>query len=510
MPPTPDRAPTARLLGPETLTVGVEAIFDGSTSSDDRPSGIKSWVLRDSTGTEHASDKGHPPASIKATPTEPGITDFLLTVWDAKGNPDTCTLTYDVQPVPVPVDCVLGDPVIVSETPLEVCQPDGFQAVEVAWTKPVLVEPANGGEPCGVRSGTRIEKRACVYVPPDPGPDPGPTPEPVPTQTKWPLVLPADPDIVAISQHPKTIIFYPLRSQQELDSHKTRACGDPARFPVVYSPTHDGALLVVDPNGSTDLTPRSGAGNVPCQKHLSTRVPLDKSISIGWEFTFDGGWQYKPDRIKFIEPDGSAVLGVTDAPIVIEGEDRPRHYLDQCKTWRGDPPESQRWRLWLSVKTQWINAYQALYPKKPPVVINDPSAVAELLITDVGGYGPGEQDKTLPNALTRAFIYANRLTKLRLYFEAVGITQVANRDGVLFDATRYALSAWLWDAVQGRVQLYESLPYDACPGGLDLFRMEYDISFNQVPALNPRAESMNRHFFVQRDISRSEFERLLP
>lgn len=81
--------------------------------------------------------------------------------------------TREYVPEPVAIDCVLGDEFITGETPLEVCQPDGFQAVEVAWTKPVLVEPAHGGVPCGERSGTRIEKRACVYVPPPPPPPTG-------------------------------------------------------------------------------------------------------------------------------------------------------------------------------------------------------------------------------------------------------------------------------------------------------------------------------------------------
>jgi len=67
--------------------------------------------------------------------------------------------------IALPVDCVLGPEFITAETPLEACQPDGFQAVEVAWSKTILTPPANGGQACGATSGTRIEKRACVYVP---------------------------------------------------------------------------------------------------------------------------------------------------------------------------------------------------------------------------------------------------------------------------------------------------------------------------------------------------------
>lgn len=72
-----------------------------------------------------------------------------------------------------PVDCVLGEETIISETPLEECRPDGTQRVAVSWEREIETEPANGGAPCGPTSGIREEVRTCVYVPPSPPPPTG-------------------------------------------------------------------------------------------------------------------------------------------------------------------------------------------------------------------------------------------------------------------------------------------------------------------------------------------------
>lgn len=165
-----NKAPTARLSGPSEASVGQEVYFDGSASTDP-DTGIRKWSLLTAGGAELVSGRGHPPSVIPArfNESEIGEQQVLLRVWDIVGTPAVSepldVAVKAVSPTPEPVDCVLGDEFITSETPLEVCQPDGFQAVEVAWEKPVLVEPANGGEPCGQRSGTRIEKRACQYTP---------------------------------------------------------------------------------------------------------------------------------------------------------------------------------------------------------------------------------------------------------------------------------------------------------------------------------------------------------
>src|SRR5688572_18655992 len=50
---------------------------------------------------------------------------------------------------PAPVDCIPGTVLIVSETDLEACQPDGFKAVEVVWERVGDIPESHGGIPCG-------------------------------------------------------------------------------------------------------------------------------------------------------------------------------------------------------------------------------------------------------------------------------------------------------------------------------------------------------------------------
>lgn len=66
----------------------------------------------------------------QTTPTDREFLESLRKQIDAHLNP--------------PVNCVLGPEVIVSEKPLDACQPDNTQQVEVSWTKAILTQPSNG------------------------------------------------------------------------------------------------------------------------------------------------------------------------------------------------------------------------------------------------------------------------------------------------------------------------------------------------------------------------------
>jgi hypothetical protein len=169
-----------------------------------------------------------------------------------------------------PVDCVLGPEFITSETPLEACQPDGFQAVEVAWTKAIVTPPANGGLECGPMSGTRVEKRACEYVPPDPG-ESGPH-----TFFEKLSVLPA------------CIGSWSLRDQAQIDSLDRITESNPY---FTYDPASD---TYPDKQDAAKFTKPK---NISGSESIATNAQLDHPADVGsgdvltsWDMYYTPTW----------------------------------------------------------------------------------------------------------------------------------------------------------------------------------------------------------------------------
>ena len=173
-----------------------------------------------------------------------------------------------------PVDCELGPEVITAVTHLEACQPDGFQAVEVAWTKEVLTPPANGGIECGPTSGTRIEQRACEYVPPVEPPIPGKHAY----FDKW-------------AADPRTVCARGMRTQADLD----------AMTPV--RPTAPGWTidLAVDAARATVVTNYPTNGNIaPILAMKHAPVAPGQQMSYVWDMLIPNSWS--DDPVPYIAP----------------------------------------------------------------------------------------------------------------------------------------------------------------------------------------------------------------
>lgn len=192
------------ITGPSTGRVGDVFEVDISQSTDPENK-LRSWKLQWPDETEESGL--WPPDDPKrrhtfSDPIPSG--DIVLTVSDHKrvratGSLRGIVIEPSVEPPPTPIDCVLGEEQIVSETPLEACQPDGTQRVDVSWSRPILVEPAHGGAPCEPTTGIRTEARSCVYVPP---------PDPTDPHAYF-RMLAAD---------PACLFAHSLRDQAQLDS----------------------------------------------------------------------------------------------------------------------------------------------------------------------------------------------------------------------------------------------------------------------------------------------------
>lgn len=227
---------------------------------------------------------------------------------------------------------------------------------------------------------------------------------------------------------------FPLRSQSELDTYRTSACNN-GEYPQVYDPIVDATLGKIDPA----VTGR----NTICQKHLPMVLVPDQNFLQTWDHIIDSGFQY---------------LGAG--------------YMDTYKTYRwlagvnGFPP----WGImkhWFKFGTE-----------------QQPGSLARYGFTcDNSTYvGPGgTYVSEQPGPITNLFyMYANRWTRTWFFYEA---------------ATQ-RLSVWVADAVQGVVQLLNQIPYALPSVGLQVWRIQYDSSFNQFPALNPLAKAWNRNVVV--------------
>lgn len=219
----------------------------------------------------------------------------------------------ETRPITVPdANCVLSETeTIVSEIDLELCRPDGSKAVEVAWTRDVLV-PATGHGTC-VSSGTRIEKRACVYIPPVPPSGDGNT------------------YFEALRADPACIVAFGPRSQAELDLVRPFAANPTLnKQPILYDPALDAARLSIYAPASTDSQ----------QKHFPLGPITSGSVLVTFDFRLDEHFRWNPK--EEVEAVTGRILG----------------YLKLHKSWRFDPP-------WLALKTDYQRAANRKIDKVP-------------------------------------------------------------------------------------------------------------------------------------------------
>jgi hypothetical protein len=255
MPPKP---PTAKLIAPPVVGLGQTFTVDASGSVDGTGGGgITKYHYNFGDGTTETSPNAtatHAYIDLEGQPFA-----CRVTVTNKKGRSDiSVPVTVEVvaeQP-PLPVDCVLGPEVITAETPLEDCQPNGFQAVEVAWTKDIVTPPAHGGAACGPTSGTRIEPRACAYVPPV---------EPPPGE---------HPDFEARSARPDCVLSASLRTDEDI---------------LKYRKNNNASLAEYD--AEADACRFSLAPNYNIGRQFWFRFTPEKAIrTVIGEFKFSTNW----------------------------------------------------------------------------------------------------------------------------------------------------------------------------------------------------------------------------
>jgi len=329
-----------------------------------------------------------------------------------------------------PVDCVLGPEFITSETPLEACQPDGFQAVEVAWTKAIVTPPANGGLECGPMSGTRVEKRACEYVPPAVGDHP------------YHAMLTARDDV-----------FYDwtLRTEDQIRLYDRQP--NTFELPMVYDDAMDACLLQIDPTRPGV----DGTANEPAMVWLPMAIPADTSFMLTFDQRWDANWEslgagyaghYKSLRFDCKEGAVASTWGTL------------KHFFDKGNI----------------LPTVALAMYRMEAGTGHPFVIPPTTIVSEVIQPQANFY-----------------IQSDRWV----------------RTWVHYDHALQELSLWAMDSEQGLVQMMHRNKWGFPSTGLKQWRLQFDTSGDQAPALNPHAKAWLRNVVVLRNVNYETVEGLL-